>query len=561
MGATRRKRQARPRFSPFPRLRALTLATPSATENTAPGTVVSAVVGATAGSTLTLVGDGGGRFALSGGAIRTGAVALDREAAASHAITLRETLAGYANSPRDTVLTIEVLNLFEAPDLGALSLSRTEFVAGVPADGAILGANAGSIVSASGLPAGLTIDGPARTWAWDGSGAVSGGSLSLTETHADASNSPRLSTIGWEVVDAPSVTISSEFPTLKAAYESGGRALISWIGDSTVANAGDLTEEHSSTGYLRDYLTVQGIAGVIGGCFSAGDKGLTLGGLSIAQYGQFYNPDATFDASFNWYTLENSAFGVAHPYSTTTGDKVRYDPSMYYDRVELFYPTFIGAGTFDLKIGSTVIDSINNNQATAYRKTSVYSVARTNSPIDQVVTGGTAWPGTLRVWDSTTSRKLQVENDGVCGYRCSDWIATTGVMGSGIATGNQIPILGAHLVIVQLGVNEMNTGVSAVTYQANLTTLIGNILAAESDCLVCLPPPATGGYAMDTAHRNAVGAACAAAGIGAPVDLYGSIGFDTGTDLADLVHPIAAGNYKIVNGVSGLGGVGERILG
>lgn len=79
---------------------------------------------------------------------------------------------------------------------------------------------------------------------------------------------------------------------------------------------------------------------------------------------------------------------------------------MHYDRLELFYPTFPGAGTVDLMIGAAVIASLDGNQSTAYRKPATFSVARTNAPIDQVITGGTAWPGTVRVWDSTASRTL-----------------------------------------------------------------------------------------------------------------------------------------------------------
>jgi lysophospholipase L1-like esterase len=102
-------------------------------------------------------------------------------------------------------------------------------------------------------------------------------------------------------------------------------------------------------------------------------------------------------------------------------------------------------------------------------------------------------------------------------------------------------------VIVQLGVNEMNTGVDAAAYQANLTALNGQFAAAGSDVLVCLSPPALVGYAMDMAHRAAVPAACALAGVSAPVDLHAGIGFDVATYLADFVHPNADGTHKIVN--------------
>lgn len=96
-----------------PSLSALTLAAASIVENSAAGTVVGGVLGQTTGSTLTLVDGAGSRFALSGTNIVAGSVATDYEAATSHSITLRETLAGYANSPRDTVLTITVTNVFE----------------------------------------------------------------------------------------------------------------------------------------------------------------------------------------------------------------------------------------------------------------------------------------------------------------------------------------------------------------------------------------------------------------------------------------------------------------
>jgi hypothetical protein len=77
--------------------------------------------------------------------------------------------------------------------------------------------------------------------------------------------------------------ISAEFSVLKAAYESGSRALISWIGDSTVAHADGLLEQSSTACYLREFLAAAGLAGVIGGSFSSGDKGLTLTGRSMGN--------------------------------------------------------------------------------------------------------------------------------------------------------------------------------------------------------------------------------------------------------------------------------------
>jgi hypothetical protein len=68
--------------------------------------------------------------------------------------------------------------------LGFLSFSTSTFTTGSPSSGTILGATLGSTITATGLPSGLTINGPARTYAWDGTGSVSSGSFTLTETLA-----------------------------------------------------------------------------------------------------------------------------------------------------------------------------------------------------------------------------------------------------------------------------------------------------------------------------------------------------------------------------------------
>jgi hypothetical protein len=74
--------------------------------------------------------------------------------------------------------------------------------------------------------------------------------------------------------DSMQLGISAEFPVLKAAHDSGDRALISWIGDSTVANAGSLLEQNSTAWYLRKYLAYTGLEGVIGGASEAATRAL-----------------------------------------------------------------------------------------------------------------------------------------------------------------------------------------------------------------------------------------------------------------------------------------------
>lgn len=216
--ATLRRRASAPPAPPAPppaSLAALTLSPATLAENSAAGTPVGALAGTTSGSTLALVGDAGGRFALSGTSVLAGLVATDYEAASSHSITVRETLAGASNSPRDTVLTIAVTNVFEAPSLANLSFSATSLTRGTPASGSITGASAGSTISATGLPAGVTINDAARTWAYDGNAAAASATLTLTETLADSPNSPRASsvTLSFAAAGGTSATRYSFFGT------------------------------------------------------------------------------------------------------------------------------------------------------------------------------------------------------------------------------------------------------------------------------------------------------------------------------------------------------------
>lgn len=198
-GASRRRRQAATAGT----LSALAVSPATLAENSAPGTVVGAITGRTSGSTLELAADAGGRFAIAGGNLVAGLVATDFESTATHSVTIRETLAEAANSPRTTVLTITVTNQFEQPTLGPLSFSATALALGTPLSGTIVGATAGSTIVATGLPAGLTVNGAARTWAWSGSGSAGSTTVTLTETLADSANSPRVSTAAVTVSAAP----------------------------------------------------------------------------------------------------------------------------------------------------------------------------------------------------------------------------------------------------------------------------------------------------------------------------------------------------------------------
>lgn len=132
--------------------------------------------------------------------------ALDYEAATSHGVTIEAALS--AGDPIERAFSISVINVFEEPDLDALTLDADEIVSGAAADtvvGAIVGSTGGSTLS-------LADDAGGR-FALDGLNVVAGAvatdfatatshNIIIRETLADSSNSPRDSVIAITVTEA-----------------------------------------------------------------------------------------------------------------------------------------------------------------------------------------------------------------------------------------------------------------------------------------------------------------------------------------------------------------------
>lgn len=206
-----------------PALNALTMTAQTIAEGSAAGTVVGTIGATTGGSTLSLADDAGGRFAISGSDIVATGTPTDYETATSHNITIRETLAGASNNPRDTVKAITVTNVLEAAALVALSISN-DSIAENSADntvvGTITGKQAGSVLT-------ITDDSGGQ---FKLSGSVllaaavptdyeteSNPTVTIRETLADSPNSPRdtvIALIVTNVVEGGEVTPNAPVLTL-----------------------------------------------------------------------------------------------------------------------------------------------------------------------------------------------------------------------------------------------------------------------------------------------------------------------------------------------------------
>jgi hypothetical protein len=103
-----------------PTLGALSLNTAAIATGSVEDTLVGTILGLTGGSTVTLQDDAGDRFKIVGNQVFAGSVATDYDIDTSHDITIRETLTGATNTPRDTVISITVLD-----NAGAIAIALT----------------------------------------------------------------------------------------------------------------------------------------------------------------------------------------------------------------------------------------------------------------------------------------------------------------------------------------------------------------------------------------------------------------------------------------------------
>lgn len=228
-------------------------------EDAASGAVAGNISGRTVGSTLTLIDNAGGRVSLvSGPAIARGATALDYETATSHSFTVRETLSGATNTPKDTVFTLNVTNVPEQPSLSALTLSANS----IPEDGAatinILGATAGSTITTTGtLPSGMSVNSGARTIT--GTPPTPGTyNFNLVETLADSPNSPRSSAVTITVTAVATTTLSALTGTFSLTENDAANTVAGAIGGKTAGSTLSLFDDAGARVALSGTNIVKG---------------------------------------------------------------------------------------------------------------------------------------------------------------------------------------------------------------------------------------------------------------------------------------------------------------
>jgi hypothetical protein len=420
-------------------------------ESAAAGAVAGTLSGMTSGGTIGLVDNAGGRVGMSGINIVRGSTALDFEAATSHTFTVRETHPDASNSPHDTTLVLAVSNVFEQPNLQALALSLTTFTTGSTTSGSIDNAAAGSTIVATGLPSSLTINSGARTWSYNGTGSVSSGSFTLTETLSDSSNSPHTTTISWSIAAAGTFAT----PVLSRFSSSNTVPVILSVTDA-------------------DY-----VAGMYGQLQIATDSGFTaitqdsgavfISGAEWAALDAIYpfsDPTGTYYARFR-VLRENP--GGATPVASPTGGVSNYDASPWSNTITDTITVSVAKFSAVTGVNKSRWITTTNGDFTAYFNANVGSLAGSRATIPAA---NSKWHVEFRFdsWQGSTSSIRFGTTDGAI-----DFNAGTGVFGStGAAASPGFTVsVGKNATFVGIG--------TSVTLPGGITTDVNDRIIIEGD--------------------------------------------------------------------------------
>lgn len=398
--------------------------------------------------------------------------------------------------------------------LNLLRLSDVELTVGVPAVYNILGATAGSTLTASGLPSGWTLNSAARTI----SGTPIAGlqaQFTLTETLAGKANSPKASTLALTL------------PTKLATYDPVARevATFSQVADKWASARGVPTLQNISASSFRRTRAALGKlrAGIAGAVFVGIGDSLTrgtsaeagnAGGSSgiLAQMAKIFAGQglpATADNVFGYGGYEQSfnAFDsritVTGSFNKTAGGGIQGGGGQVFGAASagtLVYAPIEQVSSFDIYYmsnGATFSWAIDGGAATNVVTTNNSTLIKLNVPAGTLgahtltiswVAGTTYIAG--MVAQNTAIKRIDLLNMAWHGSRTQQWVDgnTTGWWNFDKLIGH----VGADLVIWGLGgTNDWGNSVPVETYKANSKTLLNKVLALASppDILVVTAPP------------------------------------------------------------------------
>jgi lysophospholipase L1-like esterase len=182
--------------------------------------------------------------------------------------------------------------------------------------------------------------------------------------------------------------------------------------------------------------------------------------------------------------------GIAPGYQQTGADTLAFTPTDSWDTADIYFAKGGVSGVSNVNInGGSTLGSLSTSGATSVGKLTVTGTAGVNT-LNIVWVSGSVWPLVIDCYLST-AHKARVLGCGNSGATSTSYCNQS----QGFAAPQMMTALNPKLTILNIGINDWETGVALSTYSANMQSMITKILA-QGDCIL-MGPNSTGNVASE----------------------------------------------------------------
>ena len=271
-----------------------------------------------------------------------------------------------------------------------------------------------------------------------------------------------------------------------------GRGVLCILGDSRVTGFGAKgvanfldTKASNRAAKIAAYLTAQGIPAHVDSFFCDGN--VNSGNVTLPQYDPRVTMGAGWSNTGNYNVGQWTGCGKACMNSTTLNAMV-FAPGSTSDKVDLYYLTRPGFGTFTVTVNGSVVSTINSSEAQSLKKATITVPKGVNTfTITPTVLGTGVFIYGMDCYDSTNP-KISVWTIGNSGagipsmtYNSYPWEGTQPFKNS---------VFNVDMTVIDIGVNDANNQLAVATFKANMLTTITNVQTV-SDVALCTFVPAS----------------------------------------------------------------------
>lgn len=364
-----------------------------------------------------------------------------------------------------------------------------------------------------------------------------------------SANAPANST--WGVYNLTPTSLPRWRKCIANVRAGTGRCKLATVGDSTTA--GLLSNGTSTNIRPNSYPYVMAKRLMYQGAQIAtidstwGDAGAADSSSTLPTF------DSRITFGSGWLTSgEPFSLGGHVPANATTTNTYSFAPAGSFDTIDIYYIQNTGLATFTVNVdGGATAATINSAGSISVQKATITVAAGTHTiNIQRNGTGGTAFIIGIDAYLSTAP-KVAVWNMGSCSSTSGNWAANTSAPWDPTQA---IVTVAPDVAVINLGINDMRTGVSLATTIANIQTII-TALAAHMDVVLTIPVPSQTSIipqATQDAYRAAlIGLATANSVplIDLPARFVNYTTANSNGFMADQLHPDAQGYQDMATSV------------